>query len=739
MSKSASEVFEWSTFKTLDKTLTEYTGVITTIIYTSPKNDFMVAIFKEETTNETFKMTCQYVTDVDVSITIFGEWIESAKWGQQFKSSSLAVDLKLSKNGLVKFLAKTREISNIGEVKAKNIVEIYGDNFDEIITTLDPDTISKEVGIGIDDVINLQKVWSSRKMANQIAVNLSDYPLSQKHIMDLVKLYGVGAIDLIKENPYFLITILKAFGFKRADEIAMQNGIEPNSDIRKQACIEYILSEVENSGSCWMDRDFILDKMCKELTNVEYNDIYDFVADRVDKTKITKFEDDGIVKVSSKNIFDKEKYIIDYIINNSGSNETFNYEKGIDNDDLEILNEDQKDAVLNSLKYNFSVITGKAGTGKTFVISKIVEIFRRIGLTIACAAPTGKAARRMEELTNYPASTIHRLLKFNGEHFEYNENNKIEDFDVIIIDEFSMVSIELGYNLLSALPENTKVIIVGDHNQLAAIGAGNIFNDILVYDKINEKKTNYKISELSKVVRQAGNLKKNSVEILNGVMSHENTDDWVSSFTDQFEDDYKLSSFIVDMMMNTEKYIGYELRDVQLIVPMKKETLELSTYNLNKLLQKAIQYKKYGNIIEVTKYQDNLYLYDKVMQVANDYQIEVMNGTIGTVSYISDSGDITINFDGDVSVDYIKGDEKLKNVQLAYAMTTHKTQGSEYPCVIVVMHNSHFNMLNRNLLYTAVTRAKEKVMIFGDRKSIAIALSRDDTSDKKTNFMYHMR
>jgi len=736
--KNESKVFSFLEYKILDDSLTEYTGYISKIIFQSPKGDYMVAIFNPKDYDETMKITCQYVTNTESDITIFGEWEESEKWGKQFNSTKFAMDLDLSKNGLLKFLIKSSNIVGIGEAKAKKIVNNYGDNFEKFMET-ETYILSQELSINEDIIDNLKHVWITHKSTNQIAVNLSEFPLSQNHIMELVRLYGPAAIEKIRENPYFLITVLPSFGFKRADEIAMQNGIDPNSSIRKQACLDYLLMSTENSGNCWIDYDFLIDKMKKELSDVSYESIRYFLDDQYDTDTVKKFEDDGIIKLSSVNIFDKEKYIINYIIENSDYVEEFDYFKGgVSAEDLESLNEDQKKAVTNSMNYTFSVITGKAGTGKTFVISKIVEIFRRIGMEVACAAPTGKAARRMEEVTCYPASTIHRLLKSNGEFFEYNETNKMEDYDVIIIDEFSMVSIPLGYHLFAALPKNTKVIIVGDHNQLTAIGAGNIFNDILEYNKKSNEKVKFRVSELSKVVRQAGDLKKNSVAILDGQISHVNTDDWRTSFTDQFEDDYKLSSFVVDLMINSDKYTGYPLKDVQLIIPMKKETLELSTFKMNKLLQKAIQYKKYGNLIEITKYQDILYKHDKVMQIKNDYEIEVMNGTIGNVSYISSDGNITIDFEGGVSITYSKGDVRLNNVVLAYAMTTHKTQGSEYPCVVFVMHNSHYNMLNRNLLYTAVTRAKEKVMIFGDRRSIAIALSRDDTSDKKTNFDYHM-
>jgi exodeoxyribonuclease V alpha subunit len=742
MKKAATKInWEDLVIKSLDKTLNEYSGEIINKIYVSPKNDYSVIIFKEKKTGETIKATCQYVADEETDITIYGEWEETEKWGRQFKSTSMKMDMQLSKNGLVKFLTKNTEIKGIGNKKAEKIVEMFGDNFDEIISN-SPEIISENLNIDIETINNLAEVWKNQKTANQIATNLSEFPLSQKHIMELVRLYGYNAVKIVKDNPYFLIKILKSFGFKRADEIAMQTGVDPNSVTRKQACLEYILYEVENSGSCWIDIDFLINKMNKELTNVSWDNIQIFLQKEYDRTKVVIFADpySGIIRVSSKKIYDEEKFIIDYIINNSESNEEmFDYANGITDEDLEKLNDDQKNAVLNSFKYNFSVITGKAGTGKTYVISKIVELCRRMGLVVACAAPTGKAARRMEEMTDYPASTIHRMLKYNGEHFEYCQDNQLMDYDVIVIDEFSMVSIDLGYNLLAALPINTKVIIVGDHNQLTAIGAGNIFNDILEYNKINEHKIDFKVSELSMVVRQAGNLKKNSVEILDGKISYERSDDWIASFTDKFEDENCLSDFIVELMTDTEKYTGgYKLDDVQLIVPMKKETNLISTYNLNKILQQSIQKKKYNNKIDIIKVHDKLYLHDKVIQMANDYQLEIMNGTIGKVSYISDTGEITINFEGGIVIEYQKNDEKLQNISLAYAMTTHKTQGSEYPCVVVVLHKSHYNMLNRNLLYTAVTRAKEKVIIIGDRQSIAIALSRNDTSDKQTNFMYHI-
>ena len=715
--------------KEFEKTV--YTGIVTKIIYSQP--NYSVAIFEELNNLSNIKIVCQYKLYENEEITINGKWELNNKHGHQFASHSMIRERNLDKNGLIKYLKNNPDIVGIGAVKASQIVEKFGDNFDDIINN-SPESITKELSIPMPIVSNLCRVWKEQSDVNDIVVNLSKYALTQSQILALIEMYGQSATEIVRNDPYCLCKYFKGISFTVADNIAITDGIDLNDDRRILAAAEYITDVIiGREGHCWIEWNKLLQKM-ENLLKIDLYLIQCYMTEKLDKSSIITYEYDNTVRCSNFSVFNAEEFVINYIFENSYKNPSYQYDTQTDKFCLDSLNEDQQLAVKNSFLYNFSVINGKAGTGKTFVISNIIQAFTSIGLVVGCAAPTGKAARRMETMTGFHASTIHRLLNYNSKSYGYNIDNKLQDYDVIIIDEFSMVDIKLAYALFSSLSDNTKVIIVGDYNQLPPIGVGNIFYDIITFNEYTKDKI--KITELKEIVRQAGNLKKNSVDILNGTMSEIETDDWKITFNDYFSEAKTIATVIADRMKDCKKYIGYDSNDIQIIVPMKNGYSGM--FVLNKIIQHTIQLYKYGVDIPVSEnqYEQIFYLHDRVIQTTNDYNIDVMNGTLGNIKYISDDGDITIAFEDNKTIEYEKNDERLKNVMLAYVLTIHKTQGSEFPCVIVAIHSSQQIMLNKNLLYTAVTRSKEKVIVIGDRKSKKLSLSRNNISQKNSNFDY---
>lgn len=711
----------------------KHSGEIVRIIYKA--DNYTVAIMSEHITGDSIKIVCKFAIQEGDNVVAHGKWKDVENYGWQFEANCMEKDLNLSKNGLIKFL-KGPDFKGIGTKTATKIADKFEENFDYVITN-ESDRLINELSIKRDVVENLRRLWVSQKLQNMMVVNLSAYPLTQLQILNLLSVYGQSAIDILTKNPYSLIEFINGYGFKTADAIALQNGIESHSNFRLQACTEYITNIFikDAGGHCWIDYDNLL-KVMSKLLDLEYGHISNFLENHLDSRKIISFNDDGILKYSSTYVFNQENFLVNYILENSEEIPITQYEDNIKHFELDKLNAAQREAVINTFRYDLSIITGKAGTGKTFVISYILEIFQKLGYNIACAAPTGKAARRMTEMTDFPASTIHRLLHYDSSNFEYNKDNKLDAYDMIIIDEFSMVDVYLAYSLFSALSENTKVVIVGDHNQLPPIGAGGIFIDMLKYNKSTKRDNINAVTELTNVMRQAGNLKKNSVDILDGIISTEITEDWRITFNDIFADPEVISDTIAKKLSNSEKYINFKSEDIQIITP-RKDNFTGVEY-LNKLLQHTIQKAKYGVDIIIDDKKAVLHRYDRVIQMANDYTIDVMNGTLGEVLYISNDGIITIKFEGNVVVNFEFDSPKLLNVSLAYALTIHKTQGSEFPCVIVVLHSSHGNMLNRNLLYTAVTRAKEKVILLGDEIAIKLALEKIN-DNKRTNFDYLMR
>jgi len=722
--------FQKLALKQVNRDSSVHRGTILRILYS--KQDFAISIMEEESF-ETIKLISKYSVSEGDHIIAHGRWVNNSVHGWQFQSHCMEEKINLDTNGLIKFLTKNPDIEGIGIKKATMIVENFPDNFDDIITN-HPERIIN-LGISKKIVKKMSDVWNNKKEKNQMIVNLSAFPLTQVQIIKLINKFGNDATDIINKNPYLLSKHVESIGFKTADKIALENGISKNSPNRMEAALDYITGNYinNNGGHSWIEYNDLTYEM-HNLLSLDTCEIIDYI-NKGDCKSVISYTVKGVKRYTNKYIYDCEEYVLKYVLENSEEISTFQY--NIDKFDLDGLNDKQKLAVLNSFRYNFTVVTGKAGTGKTFVLSYIIKAYESLGQNVVCAAPTGKATRRLSEMTGRDSVTIHRLLGFDSKSFKYNISEKLEGIDVLIIDEFSMVDIRLAYSLLSAVEYNTKIIISGDHNQLKPISAGNLFNNMLIYH--TQKNDNlFKITELTHIVRQAGNLKKNSVEILDGKINFESSDDWKITFDGIFDSSMNITTAIATKMEDCLSSIGYETEDVQVISPMKM--YDCGTIFLNKKLQQSIQKSKYDIDIKITDEDDyndiTLYVHDRVIQTSNDYNIDVMNGTLGYIDYISEDGDITIKFEDGNVVIYEKNDILLKNITLAYALTIHKTQGSEFPCVIVAIHSSQSIMLTRNLLYTAVTRAKDKVIILGDVDAIHIALNKHDYHDIRNNFDY---
>jgi exodeoxyribonuclease V alpha subunit len=380
------------------------------------------------------------------------------------------------------------------------------------------------------------------------------------------------------------------------------------------------------------------------------------------------------------------------------------------------LNPEQRDAVGNALDFSISLVTGGAGSGKTYAVSTIASIAERLELKVVLAAPTGKAAKRLEEVVGHEASTIHRLLGFNGSTYSRDALNPIEA-DILVVDEVSMVDIALAWRLFQAVDRaRTAVVLVGDHNQLPPVGPGNLLRDLV-------RSLAIPTTVLTRIIRQAGVLKENSTAILDGEVRPTSNSlvgarrPWyvIDKFTDR-DDVQRMLLLLFEEVLQDR--LGYDLtRDVQVLTPTHKGPL--GTVELNIELQRLLQQKLFG--VEVAPveagHRARPYPGDKVIQTKNDYELRVMNGAMGIVVNAGADGALVIDFDGR-EVEIEAGSDALGNVQLAYATSIHKVQGSEFPCAVVIAHKSHSFMHHRNLLYTAVTRAKESVVILGDRWGI---------------------
>jgi len=401
------------------------------------------------------------------------------------------------------------------------------------------------------------------------------------------------------------------------------------------------------------------------------------------------------------------------------------------------LNPEQRDAVGNALRFSISLMTGGAGSGKTYAVSTIASIAERLELKIVLAAPTGKAAKRLEEVVGHEASTIHRLLGFNGNTYSRDALNPIEA-DILVVDEVSMVDIALAWRLFQAVDRTrTAVVLVGDHNQLPPVGPGNLLRDLVRSRAIPT-------TVLTRIIRQAGVLKENSAAILAGEVRP--TSDslagarrpWyvIDKFTDR-EDVRRMLLLLFEEVLRER--LGYDLiREVQVLTPTHKGPL--GTVELNIELQRLLQQKLFGVDVATVEAGHRVRPYpgDKVIQTKNDYELGVMNGAMGVVVDAMPDGGLSVDFDGR-PVEIKGGSDALGNIQLAYATSIHKVQGSEFPCAVVIAHKSHSFMHHRNLLYTAVTRAKDSVILLGDRWGIDNCAAKRQVDRRNTflSFLLH--
>ena len=679
--------------------------------------------------------------ELEEDVVFNGYWQDNTYKGnttRQFVAEYKECDLALNEEGLYKFLKNNSKLKGIGEKIAKKIATKYWNDFDNIIMN-NPMDIVNSLNVSKAVIQNLQNVWKDNRLSNQLTVELSKLPLTQSIISKIIKTYNIDAMSVIKNNPYALIKTISGYGFKTADNLAMFLEFPPDSDYRIMAAINYILTVEIQCGfdecHCWIEINDLVKRLMK-LLDIPESIILNYIYHKLENNEeVTLFEHNGILKVSDAMTFYYESYSINFINKIKDNQSILNPDKYLDiyKENLSMLNSGQLEAIKNCLTYDFSIITGKAGTGKTFVITNLIHIFNQLGYETCLLAPTGKAAKRIEEVTNHYASTIHKLLRYNTLEYEFNEKNKLTDYDIYIVDEFSMVDNDLAYRLLSALPDNVKVILVGDHNQLPPIGPGLLFKKLL-----EDKRVDYHITELTEIVRQAGNLKVNSTKILEGHLVKEKSNDWELKISNSYENPYVTLDLITNSGFITDCYsiTGFNFEDIQIITPIKKGPI--GVYNLNIEIQRVLQLEKYGVKVEPVKNIEypKFYLHDRVIQIKNDYQINVMNGTIGYVVDLNKrNGSMKIKYD-DIYVEYEKNDERLSNVNLAYALTIHKTQGSEFPCVVVLLNKMNTFMLYKNLLYTAVTRASKKTIIISDNKAIYRCLTKDKDTNKNINYDY---
>ncbi len=671
-------------------------------------------------------------------VALLGRWINHPKYGRQFKVETMQHDLELNREGLIHYLANHPDIKGIGPVKARLIVERFGDNFEETLLQ-EPAKIAKVAKLKEEAIANLREEWLQNRNINAVMSWLSSFELTHHQVTTLVDKLGADCLTILKADPYILIRQLRGFGFKKVDIIARKLGTPKDKPARIKAGIEFCVHEALNNGHCWMEYEELLDKANLLLVMDCLNSrslIETNLDEIIDKNALSCESHGGRFIVALPEILEKEQELYKFFQRASQPNLHFGQDNSLKasiRKKYPTLNQKQFEAILITLQNSISLISGGAGSGKTYTISTINDFCHSQGLKVTLAAPTGKAARRLEECSQAKGTTIHRLLGYDGKTFDHNQNNPIK-VDMLVVDECSMIDVSLAWHLFTAIDfRRTTLVLVGDHNQLPPVGPGNILRDLIQSKAIP-------MVILDKVVRQAGVLKENCTAILKGEVrktsepnasNRENGTcrDWY--LADKFTNPVAAGHFLLELFQDNLENLNFDiLRDVQVLTPTHKGPLGTKALNIE--LQKLIQQKLWGVKVETTPSRRPPFLkHDKVIQTRNNYDLGIMNGTIGHIMEVLPNGTLLINFEG-MSVEIAKGSANLRDLQLAYVLTTHKSQGSEFPCVVAIIHKVHSFMHHRNLLYTAVTRAKQTAIIIGDHWGIKNCAQKSQVDARRT-------
>lgn len=652
------------------------------------------------------------------AVRLEGRWVVHPKYGRQFEAEFLGHDLELDREGLANFLANHPHIKGIGPAKARLIAEGFGHQFDAAIRN-QPEAIAAAAKMSLETVLELQRIWIANCDFNHAMSHLAGYGLTHHQVTTLVGKFGSQVVAILERDPYVLMREIPGFGFKRVDKIARKMGTPKDLPSRIRAGIQYCVLAALDDGDCWVEYEDLLDR-ANTLLVMDTLDSRDVIERHLETliaegVLVSQALERLIVADAEIHRMETELAAIFKEARRRSPHAVNDLDALVDVEGGELTAE-QREAVRNALAFSISLMTGGAGSGKTYAVSTIVSIGERLEKKVVLAAPTGKAAKRLEEVVGHEASTIHRLLGFNGHSYARDALNPIEA-DILVVDEVSMVDVPLAWRLFQAVARTkTAVVLVGDHNQLPPVGPGNLLRDLVKSHAIPT-------TVLTRIIRQAGVLKENSTAILSGEVrpTAEGRNGprrpWyvIDRFSDR-EDVRRMLLLLFEEVL--AERLGYDLvRDVQVLTPTHKGPL--GTVELNLALQRLLQKKLHSfDVPELLPgHRPAFYAGDKVIQTRNDYELGVMNGAVGYVVEATDKGALTVEFDGSV-VEIEAGSEAASRLQLAYACSVHKVQGSEFPCAIVITHKSHSFMHHRNLLYTAVTRARESVILLGDRWGI---------------------
>lgn len=729
-------------------------GKLGKIIFNNPENGYTVAVF--DTKDGSFRIAGSFAEPkTGASYRLEGKFTVHPRYGEQFSFTAYEEIMPEGADAILEFLS-AGNIRGIGPATAKQIVDRYGDESLRVIEEM-PDRLLSINGIGTKTLAKIIESFKESREFADTAIELREIGIEMSEAVRVYKMYGKDSLQLIKENPYILAEDIRGITFGKADAIAAKMGVEPESSVRIESGIRYMLKAWAQSGSTLMPAALLAEKTAAFLDVMQEN-VKESLRDMIFAGELEEDSMDGVSVVYLYGYYHAEQRVAHALknIRDAASKPVPMLTDNVLSAAAEIaggageevtLSSEQQRAIEACLTNNVTIITGGPGTGKTTIINALVRIFEFAGLTVALAAPTGRAAKRMEEASGRPAMTIHRMLEYMWSeeedtlNFGRNEENPLEH-DVIIVDEASMIDLMLMDGLLNAVKEGSRLIFTGDADQLPSVGAGNVLRDMIASECINT----IRLKEIFRQAEGSGIVTSSHLINSGGYPAQQGGNDF---FIISKQSENSVTDTIKELVEGRIT-AGFDFidsaDDIQILTPTKRGML--GAPSLNSVLQEVVNPPSEDKA-ELRYGQVTFREGDKVMQLRNNYGAEwrtdyfttegegVFNGDMGTVESIDTAGKVmTVRMDERL-IDY-EG-EMLEEIDLAYAITVHKSQGSEFPAVIIPVLNFPPVLMTRNLLYTAVTRGKRLVIIVGDPNRVRSMIDNNRADERCTGLKERLR
>lgn len=708
-------------------------GEVVTVVYHNPENGYVIA--RLDSPSEPGQINVVgLLGDVapGESLRMSGEWVEHPKFGRQFKVDSCEHLLPASINGIRRFLG-SGAIKGIGEKTADRMISRFGSQILDIMDS-DPEQLLEVEGIGPAKLRTIISSWQEKREVRGLMLFLQTHGVATTFAHRIFRHYGVSAVQRLRANPYDLAYDIHGIGFRTADEVALKLGFAEDAPQRLEAGVEYCLRQVaDGAGHMFLPRPVLAEEAAKLLGCHDLELIEEQIDALVERKRlvIEPLPEKGVPEAvfltyfyrTEREIASRLQGLLDHVSRIDPQKISKAVEREEQRQSL-TLSEEQRAAVESACGHKVSIITGGPGTGKTTITRVVVRALKALGLKISLAAPTGRAAKRLSEATGFTATTLHRLLRYQpATGFEFNEEKKLSA-DVMVVDEVSMLDCGLCLSLLRALPLTCRLVFVGDENQLPSVGAGNVLGDMIESGVVPAVRLThiYRQARESMIVVNAHRINEGEFPLGSPHAPPKADFFWVEK-----ENLLELQALVLRMVCERipEAYGLDPMTDVQVLTPMHKG--EVGTIALNRLLQERLNAQ--GR--ELVRGQRAYRVGDRILQLRNNYDKEVFNGDLGRIlAFDSEDETLVAEFDGR-EVEY--GFDELDEIGLAYAISVHKSQGSEYPAVVMPVVSQHYMLLQRNLIYTGLTRARKLAVLMGSRRAMHMGLGNERGRQRHTS------